>query len=148
MTDKLGQRLRRLTMSKAKAGHGPLLLPAYAKDMGGGSPVAYATRYFKNKIRAPFLSPFARDYHFVTEERRSVRVPSRDLYDLVWAIENDVADLAYYLSNFLTHPRYGPERQVGFARGESLRPYDLREDEPSEFSFRVQGVAVGRRDLF
>ena len=148
MTDTLAQRLRRLAKSKAESGHGPLLLPAYAKGVGTGTPIAYATRYFKNKIRAPFMSPFARDYQFVTEERRSVRVPTRDRYDLVWTIENDVADLAYYLSNFLTHPRYGPERQVGFARGESLRPYDLREDEPGEFSFRVQGVAVGRRDLF
>jgi hypothetical protein len=94
------------------------------------------------------LSPFARDYFFVTEEPLSVKVPSRDRADLVAAIENEVADFAYYLSNFLTHPRYGPERQVGFVRGESLRPYALREVSTGEFSFRVQGVAVGRRDLF
>jgi len=112
------------------------------------SPVAYANRYFRDKVRAPFLSPLARDYFFVTEQPFEVNVPSRDRYDVVAEIESSLADIAYYLSNFLTHPRYGKENQVGFVRGESLRPYALRELEPGRFSFRVQGVAVGRRDLF
>ncbi len=145
---KLTQRLRRLAKSKAGAGHGALVLPTYAREVHETSPLGYATRYFKSKTRAPFLSPYARDYQFVTEQWFVVRVPSRDRYELVAAIENEMTDFAYYLSNYLTHPRYGGERQVGFARGESLRPYALKEVEPGEFAFRIQGVAVGRRDLF
>jgi len=141
-------RLVRLAKAKADGGHGPLLLPELARAVGARHPITYTEHYFKRKVRAPFLSPDARDYQFVSEQRFSVDLRSRDRFELVSAISDRMSDFAYYLSNYLTHPRYGPEKQVGFVRGESLRPYDLREDEPGRFSFRIQGVAVGRRDMF
>jgi hypothetical protein len=143
----LKKRLRRFAIAKAKQGYGPLFLPEHGRSTPGRSPVAYVNEYFRRRVRAPFLSPFARDYYFVTEEPFEVR-ESGDQYDVAFAIESFTADFAYYLSNFLTHPRYGPEKQVGFVRGEALRPYQLREIEPGRYSFRIQGVAVGRKDLF
>jgi len=139
--------LRRLAKSKLGSHPGMLILPHLALRIHGRSPVEYAQRYFRAKVRAAFASPLAADFDFCSEQPTQVRIPSRAHAEVVAAIQDELYHYHLYLSNFLTHPRYGPERQVGFCRGDTLEPVDLRETAPGMFTFRVRGIVVGRRDL-
>lgn len=142
------KRLRRLAKSKAGSHPGVMILPHLALRARGRTPVEFASDYFRRKIRAPFTSPLAAQFQFVVEEPTQVRVSSRDRDEVVTAIQDELTHFHLYLSNFLTHPRYGPENQVGFCRGDTLRPVGLQEVRPGLFRFRVRGIIVGRRDLF
>ncbi len=124
------------------------LLPGLADKATGRTPIAYARSYFRKKIAAPFTSPQAQDFDFTVLTPLEVRVPSRDRRQVASAIENQLHDLGLYLSNFLTHPRYGPQKEVGFARGDTIRPLDLRESRKGVYTFTARGIVVGRRDLF
>ena len=140
-------RLESIARSRRSSHPGALILPHLALRTKGRSPVPFARAYFLNKIEAAFASPLAADFDFESEQPTTVRVPSRDRDSVVAAIQDELDHYHWYLSNFLTHPRYGPEKQVGFSRGDTLAPVDLREVRPGLFSFRVRGIAVGRRDL-
>ncbi len=124
------------------------LLPNLAARTTGRTPVEHANNYFRNKVSAPFIGPLAAQYEFQVEEPAQVKVPSRNALDLIFAIQDELDHYHLYLSNFLTHPRYGPENQVGFSRGDTLRPQGLKEVSPGVFQFRVHGLVVGRHNLF
>jgi hypothetical protein len=132
---------------KSKAKHATCSLPHLAKRATGRTPVDYVLDYFRKKTRAPFLSPLAAQFEFSTEQPTQVRVPSRDRQEVLAAIEQELENHHLYLSNYLTHPLYGEENQVGFCRGDTLRPSGLRETAPGVYQFRVHGIAVGRSDL-
>jgi hypothetical protein len=140
-------RLESIARSRRSSHPGALILPHLALRTRGRSPVTFARAYFRNKIEAAFASPLAADFEFESEQPTTVRVASRDRDSVVAAIQDELDHHHWYLSNFLTHPRYGSERQVGFTRGDTLAPVDLREVKRGVFSFRVRGIAVGRRDL-
>ena len=126
---------------------GPLLFPRLAKDIRGRNPVAYTNDYFDHRSWAPFLSPHARDWDLVVDSPLSVRVKSRNRSQVASAVETMIGDLAQYISTFLTHPRYGAQKEVGFARGDTVRPVKLHESAPGVYSFQAKGLAVGQQDL-
>ena len=139
----------RVKEHEASAGKANLfLLPEVARTTTGRRPVEYVRNYFSGRIPAPFLSPLARDFDFVLATPLSVHVPGRDRHAVANAIQDSLHQLALFLSNYLTHPRYGAPEQVGFARGDTVRPVDVREVRPGEFRFRAEGIVVGRDDLF
>jgi hypothetical protein len=125
-----------------------LALPALAARTRGRTPVEYTKNYFRGRFSAPFMSPLAVDFDFRLETPLTVAVPSRDRYKVAAAVENRLHDLAQYLSTFLTHPRYGPEKEVGFVRGGTLRPTRLQELKPGRYTFGAMGILIGRPDLF
>lgn len=134
-------RLRKL----AKSGHVGLgILPQLAMRTPGRTPIKYAAAYFRNKIRAPFVSPLAEQFDLLVEQPVEIHLRSRDRHALVAAIENELNVYDLYLSSFLTHPLYGEENQIGFCRGDTLRPEGLREVKPGVYRFRIRGIAVGR----
>jgi hypothetical protein len=139
--------LERLAKRKAKAMRGFLIYPRRALAITASSPVKYANEYFRSLTVAPFFGPLARDYDFESEVPLEVRISRRSGSDLVDTINNKLYDLHLYLSNFLTHPRYGPEKQIAFGRGDTLRPVELTEVAPGRYAFRVRGIVVGVRDL-
>ncbi len=94
------------------------------------------------------MSPLAVDFDFQLQTPLSVLVPSRDRFQVAAAVENRLHDLAQYLSTFLTHPRYGPQKEVGFVRGGTLRPTMLQEIRPGRYSFQARGILIGRPDLY
>ena len=139
---------RSKTKRRSKSKHAACSLPHLARQARGSTPVAYVLDYFRKKIRAPFISPLAAQFEFCTERPTQVEVPSRDRVEVLAAIEEELENHHLYLSNFLTHPLYGDERQIGFSRGDTLRPFALRETVPGVYQFRVQGIAVGRTDMY
>jgi hypothetical protein len=141
------QRLKRLARSKLARRPGLLILPHLALRIPRAPQIEYALRYFRAKTCAPFASPYAQEYEFVVETPFEVKVPTRSGPDLVAAVENELSNVALYLSTYLTHPRYGEEQQVGFVRGDTLRPSRLRPLGDGRYGFRVTGLAVGRRDM-
>jgi len=132
----------------AAAGVSLLGLPALGARVSGRTPIEYTNNYFGDRLSAPFMCPLALDYKFVLETPLTVRVPSRNRYQVASAVENRLHDLAQYLSTFLTHPRYGPEKEVGFVRGGTLRPIHLKELKSGTYSFEADGILVGRADLY
>jgi hypothetical protein len=90
----------------------------------------------------------AGDFDFVLDTPVTVRMPGRNRQAATNAVQDRLHQLALYVSNYLTHPRYGAEKQVGFARGDTLRPTGLREVQPGHYSFGAQGIVVDRQDLF
>jgi hypothetical protein len=142
------EKLSALARSKEKSHPGFLVLPQHALRIEADSPIAYAGKYFGSRIRAPFMSPLAADYDIVVEAPARVEVSARPSYDeLQSAIADTLLHYHLYLSNYLTHPRYGPADQIGFCRGDTLRPLNLREVSPGVYEFTVSGVLVGRRDM-
>src|SRR5258708_5144416 len=133
---------------KKRAGKADLLrLPQLARTVKGRTAIEYTKNYFKGRSLAPFTSPVARDFDFVLNTPLTVVVPSRNRYDVAAAVEARLGDLAQYISNFLTHPRYGPENEVGFIRGDTVRPTTLTETESGHYKFRARGIAVGRPEM-
>ncbi len=140
--------LKRLARSKTDRRPGLLIMPRHAlRTARRSSAVDYALDYFRTKVRAPFTSPLASEFEFRTEEVREIETDTRSGPELVAAVENDMQNVALYLSNYLTHPHYEAEAQVGFVRGDTLRPEGLRRAGPGRYRYRVHGLAVGRRDL-
>ena len=125
-----------------------LALPGLARRVRGRTPIEYTKNYFRGRFSAPFMSPLAVDFDFQLQTPLTVLVPSRDRFQVAAAVENRLHDLAQYLSTFLTHPRYGPLKEVGFVRGGTLRPTRLQELKPGHYSFQAQGILIGRPDLY
>jgi hypothetical protein len=130
------------------AGAALLTLPALAARVRGRTPIEYTNNYFRGRFSAAFMSPLAADFDFQLDTPLTVSVPSRDRHQVAAAVESRLHDLAQYLSTFLTHPRYGPEKEVGFVRGGTLRPTRLQELKPGRYSFTAKGILIGRPDLF
>lgn len=140
------ERLKRL--AKPKVGrYGARILPRLALRTKATTPTEYVRAYYAKKIRAPFQAPLAEEYDFEIAERWQIRVPTEDHYELTSAIQDAMQDISLYLSNYLTHPRYLGENQIGFVRGDTLRPIDIRHEKKGTFSFRVRGVLMARRGL-
>lgn len=140
-------RLKAMAKRRAKKGRGFVILPHRALAIHETSPVRYAREYFRSLTVAPFFGPLAQDFDFETESSFDVRIATHSGIDLVDTINDTLYDLHQYLSNYLTHPRYGPEKQLGFSRGDTLRPVALREVAPGLYRFRIRGIVVGDRTL-
>lgn len=139
-------KLRRIARPKAK-GHPPVLLPELASRIHERSPLKYAQAYYRKRVRASFASPLAADFDFVVERPAQITYKGRSGAELVAAIQDELFHYHEYLSAYLTHPRYGPENECGFSRGDTLEPVGLREVSPGKWEFRIRGIAVGRADL-
>ena len=143
---KLAQ-LRKLARSKLDRRPGLLILPNHALRLRAGAALDYVARYYRGKVVAPFVSPFATEFEFRIETPFEVTADGPSGVDLVAALENEFTNVSLYLSNYLTHPRYAGEEQVGFARGDTLRPVGLTRVAPRTYRFGVKGLIVGRRDM-
>ncbi len=141
------QRLTRLAKSKLGSHPGLLILPRLALRIHARSVVDYVNKYFRARVRAAFTSPLGADFDFTAEQPTQVTIRSHDRASVLAAVQDELYHYHLYLSNFLTHPRYGPEREVGFSRGDTLEPVGIKEILPGTYQFHVRGVVVGRRDL-
>jgi len=140
-------KLKALAQRRAKRAHGFVIFPHRALQIHATAPVAYARAYYRSLTIAPFFGPLGRDYDFETESNLEVRIKTHSGIELVDRLNDALYDFHQYLSNFLTHPRYGPEQQVGFSRGDTLRPVGLLESAPGVYQFRIRGIVIGQRDL-
>ncbi len=140
-------KLKRIARSASKAHPGPLIYPNLAAGIHERSPLKFANAYFKKRVRAAFASPLATDFDFLVQTPTRVTYTGRSGPELVAAIQDELFHYHQYLSTYLTHPRYGPENECGFSRGDTLEPVGLREVGPGIFEFRVRGIVVGRKDL-
>lgn len=146
------QRLRQLARSRSRSQPGVVILRYLAqrtKTAGRRRPLDYARAYFRNKVLAPFVSPLASDFDLVIEQPLTLDFYTDSGPDLVAAIEYRLQDYALYLSRYLNRPRYAAEAQVGFVRGDTLRPVGIRESAttPGLYTFKIAGLAVGRGDM-
>src|SRR5260221_236386 len=140
-------KLKRIARSASKAHPGPLIYPNLAAGIHERSPLKFAKAYFKKRVRAAFASPLATDFDFLVQAPTRVTYTGRSGPELVATIQDELFHYHQYLSTYLTHPRYGPENECGFSRGDTLEPVGLREVGPGIFEFRVRGIVVGRKDL-
>ena len=141
------RKLKAITRRRAKKAHGFVIAPHRALKIHETSPVKYARAYFRGVVTAPFSGPLARDYDFETETAFDVKIATHSGIELVDTINDALYDFHQYFSNYLTHPHYGPEKEIGFSRGDTLRPAGLVEVEPGRYRFRIRGIVVGDRSL-
>lgn len=110
------------------------------------APQAKTPRY-DQRLDVDFYGTNAREYEFEFDERDTVVCPRCGRVTLHERIHDRLTTYHLYLANYLTHPGYGRERQVGFSRGESFHPVDLREEGSGRYSYRIRGLIDGDREL-